>query len=286
MKEIVIISGKGGTGKTSITASFAALAEKKVMVDCDVDASDLHLVLKPEIVKRTEFVCGLTAIIDRDRCTMCRTCIDYCRFKAISDNIEIDPIECEGCGICSHFCPERAIRMEDKTSGEWFISRTAYGPMVHARLGIAESNSGKLVSTVRREAVKIAREDGLDFVIADGSPGIGCPVIASITGASLAIIVVEPSVSGVHDMKRAHELAKHFGIKTMVCINKYDLNSEGAGEISGYCDVNGIEVAAKIPYDMDFTRAQVQGKCLIEYSNGAASREIRTMWDKVLLTLQ
>ncbi|MCU0821411.1 MAG: ATP-binding protein [Spirochaetes bacterium] len=285
MKEIVVISGKGGTGKTSITASLAALAERKVMVDCDVDASDLHLILKPEIIKRTEFICGLTAVVDSNRCTMCRNCVEYCRFNAISDNIEIDPIECEGCGVCSHFCPERAISMEDKTSGEWFVSSTAYGPMVHARLGIAESNSGKLVTTVRREAARIAREVGIDLIIADGSPGIGCPVIASLTGASLALVVVEPSVSGVHDMKRVHELTRHFSVKSIVCINKFDLNNENTKHICDYCAENGIEVAAKIPYDINFTKAQLEAKSMIQYSEGAASKEIRKMWDQISRSL-
>jgi MinD superfamily P-loop ATPase len=285
MKEIVIISGKGGTGKTSITASLAALAEDKVMVDCDVDASDLYLILKPEIVKRTEFIGGLTAVCDMEKCTRCKKCIEYCRFNAISENIEIDPIECEGCGLCLHFCPERAITMEEKISGEWYVSNTAYGPMVHARLAIAESNSGKLVSTVRREAGKIAREQGVDLIIADGSPGIGCPVIASLTGASLALIVTEPSVSGVHDMKRAGELAKHFGIKSMVCINKYDLNDENTRQICDYCEGNGIEIAAMIPYDIDFTKAQMEAKSIVEYSDGVASKEIRRMWEKISRTL-
>lgn len=286
MNEIVVISGKGGTGKTSIVASLASLAEKKVMVDCDVDASDLHLLLGPDIKKSERFVGGIIPVVNRDKCTHCMECISYCKFNAISDNIEIDPISCEGCGLCGYFCPEKAITLEEKVSGDWFVSDTRYGPFIHAKLGIAESNSGKLVALIRREAKKIASETGLDLIIEDGSPGIGCPVIASITGANLILIVVEPSVSGVHDMKRVHELAVHFNIKCTICINKYDLSDKNVNEIDKYCREHDIDIVGKIPYDIDFTKAQVEAKSIVEFSDGEASKEIKNMWDKISVNLK
>ncbi len=286
MKELVVISGKGGTGKTSIVASLAQLARDKVMVDCDVDASDLHLILKPEIIRRSDFVGGGQPFIDREKCTSCKDCLELCRFDAISDDIEIDRIACEGCGVCAYFCPEKAITMKDKVSGEWYISDTKYGPMVHAMLGIAESNSGKMVSHIRKEAKKIAQENNYELIICDGSPGIGCPVIASITGASMLLIVVEPSVSGIHDMKRVHELAQHFNIKSMLCVNKYDISNKNTKEVENYCSEMGIEIAAKIPYDIDFTKAQLEEKSIVEYSHGKASQEIRMMWGKITKNLQ
>ncbi len=286
MKELVVISGKGGTGKTSIVASLAQLAQEKVMVDCDVDASDLHLILRPEITQKTEFVGGRQPFIDRDKCTSCSECLELCRFDAISDDFEINRIACEGCGVCAYFCPEKAIQMRDKISGEWYISDTRYGPMVHAMLGIAEANSGKMVSHIRKESKKIAKENNYELIICDGSPGIGCPVIASITGANILLIVVEPSVSGIHDMKRVHELAQHFNIKSMLCINKFDLSNEITKEIESYCSEKGIEIVAKIPYDIDFTKAQLKEKSIVEYSHGKASQEVRMMWGKIINHLQ
>ncbi len=281
MKELVVISGKGGTGKTSIVAALAFLAQNKVMADCDVDASDLHLVLSPKIIKEEDFPGNKIAVVDKDRCIRCGDCAAQCKFDAISINIEIDPISCEGCGVCTYFCPEDAITLEEKKSGTWFISETDYGPMVHARLGIAEDNSGKLVTLVRKEAMKVAKEKGYELIITDGSPGIGCPVISSITGASLVLVVTEPSVPGVHDMKRVVELAQNFKIKTALCINKYDLNDENTEEIESFCKSNNIDVVARIPYDVDFTKAQVAVKSIVEYSDGTASREIKNMWEKL-----
>ncbi len=281
MKELVVISGKGGTGKTSIVAALASLAQNKVMADCDVDASDLHLILSPRIIKEEDFPGNKIAVVDKDRCIHCGDCAAQCKFDAISINIEIDPISCEGCGVCTYFCPEDAITLEEKKSGTWFISETDYGPMVHARLGIAEDNSGKLVTLVRKEAMKVAKEKGYELIITDGSPGIGCPVISSITGASLVLVVTEPSVSGVHDMKRVVELAQNFKIKTALCINKYDLNNENTEEIENFCKSNNIEVVGRIPYDVDFTRAQVAVKSIVEYSDGTASSEIKSMWEKL-----
>ncbi|MGD9023120.1 MAG: ATP-binding protein, partial [Deltaproteobacteria bacterium] len=224
MRELVIISGKGGTGKTSLIAAFASLAESKALCDADVDAADLHLLTNPSIKERHDFQGGSTAVIDRDRCTECGLCRDLCRWAAVRETFEVDPIACEGCGVCVYFCPEQAIDFPVKTCGQWFISDTRFGPMVHARLGIAEENSGKLVTLVRREARALAERKMLDLIITDGPPGIGCPVIASIGGASAVLIVAEPSVSGIHDMERVAQLAAHFKVPAMVCVNKFDLN--------------------------------------------------------------
>ena len=231
MKQIVVISGKGGTGKTVLTASFASLAGNKVMVDCDVDAADLHLLLKPEIKERYEFRSGVTARIDKDICQECGECLSVCRFEAISEDYIVDPVSCEGCSVCSHVCPAGAVIMEENIAGEWYISETKYGPLVHAKLGIAEENSGKLVAKVREVAKEIAERDKRDFVIIDGPPGIGCPVIAALTGVDLAVIVTEPTLSGIHDMERVVQVAKHFGVPTKVCINKYDINEDEASSI-------------------------------------------------------
>ncbi len=282
MKELVVISGKGGTGKTSIVAGLASLAEKKIMTDCDVDASDLHLVLTPLSSESQIFTSGIIAEIDKKECTACGKCIKICRFDAIKDDFTIDNFACEGCGVCAHFCPAGAIKLIEKDSGEWFVSETRHGTMVHAKLALAEGNSGKLVSLVRKEANRIGTEEGADLIITDGSPGIGCPVIASIAGANLVLIVTEPSVSGIHDMKRIVELTRHFKIKTMLCINKHDLNDENTGSIESYCKDNNIEIAARIPYDTDFVKAQVERKSIVEYSEGEASQEIKNMWEKIL----
>ena len=281
MKEIVVISGKGGTGKTSIAGALASIAENKAMADCDVDASDLHLILSPEIKKTEQFTSGFLAEINKNECDECGKCTEVCRFNAISAEFEVDRFSCEGCGVCAYFCPKEAIRLNEKNAGEWYISDTAYGPMVHARLAIAEGNSGKLVTLVRKEANIIASEKNFNLIITDGSPGIGCPVIASITGASLILVVTEPSVSGIHDMKRITELTNHFKIKTLVCINKYDLNNENTELIEKYCNENNIDVIAKIPYDTDFVKAQINGKTILQYSDGQASKEIKNMWEKL-----
>jgi MinD superfamily P-loop ATPase len=281
MKELVVISGKGGTGKTSIVASIASLARDKVLADCDVDAADLHLILNPEIKSRQDFYGGKIAVLDKDACTECGKCIELCRFGAISDIYDVDLLSCEGCGVCAYFCPSQAIEMVEKIAGKWFVSDTRYGPLVHAKLGIAEDNSGKLVSRVKEISREIAAENGYELIIIDGSPGIGCPVIASIAGASLILIVSEPTVSGIHDMKRVIDLSKHFRIKSMVCINKYDLNVDNVKEIERYCAENDVTIVAHIPYDLDFTRAQIEAKSITEYSDGDSSREIRRMWEKI-----
>lgn len=281
IRELVIISGKGGTGKTSVAASIAFLAQNKVMADCDVDAADLHLVLQPETRQTTVFEGGKKAVISGEACTSCGECLRYCRFDAISDDFVVNPISCEGCGVCAHFCPQGAIEMKDHTSGQWFVSDTRHGPLVHAKLGIAEGNSGKLVTILKKKAREIAGEKGYGLVIIDGSPGTGCPVIATMSGASLALIVTEPTVSGIHDMKRVHELARHFNITTTVCVNKADINPEHVATIKALCAENGIQVVGEIPYDTDVTRAQVAGKSVVEHSNGPAAAEIRRLWKEV-----
>ncbi len=283
MKELVIISGKGGTGKTSITASFAMLANDMVMADCDVDAADLHLLLRPDIQEEGEFVGGKVAEIKQDFCMLCGQCVSVCRFDAITDgySFEVNPMLCEGCSVCSFFCPYNAISMNSKVSGNWFISDTRYGPMVHAKLGIAAENSGKMVSLVREKAKLIAEQNGFKLVIVDGAPGIGCPVIASITGASHVLVVTEPTVSGIHDLKRVIELSEHFRIPLSICINKFDIHEENTEEITVFANKKGLDIAGKIPYDTDFVISQVEAKSIVEYSDGAASREIRNMWHRI-----
>lgn len=280
MKEIIVLSGKGGTGKTSIVGSLAVLAKRKVLADCDVDAADLHLLFSPSVKQESEFWSGQVACIDEDRCTECGLCQDLCRFDAIKD-FRVDPVACEGCGFCWHICPVEAITMEQNMSGRWFISDTKYGPLVHARLGIAQENSGKLVAVVRQQARQIAEEQNLDYIISDGPPGIGCPVISSLSGASLALLVTEPTLSGMHDLERVLGVCRHFGVPAMVCINKYDLNEDNTRQIETYCSTQGVELASKIPFDNVVTEALVRGVPVVEYSDGRVSREIGALWQKV-----
>jgi MinD superfamily P-loop ATPase len=291
IKELVVISGKGGTGKTSVVASFAALASDKVLADCDVDAADLHLVLSPKILRREEFSGGKSASVAADKCIGCGKCASVCRFDAISfdgpandvvrKTYRIDPIACEGCGLCAYVCPAEAVDFAPRVNGEWFVSETRHGPMVHAKLGIAEENSGKLVTTIRREAKRIAEENGLGLVIIDGSPGIGCPVIASITGASLVLIVTEPTLSGLHDLDRVADLATHFKIPTAICVNKSDINPEMTARIRARCSDRNLDFLGEIRYDTAVTRAQIEARSVVEYDNGPASSDIRSLWNAV-----
>ncbi len=282
MKQLVVISGKGGTGKTVISAAFAKLAKNKVMADCDVDAADLYLLLNPTVLKRNEFRSGKTAVINRAKCDRCGVCIAACRFNAISeDDFTVDPVSCEGCGICFHVCPEMAIKMQDNNSGEWFYSETKYGPLIHAKLGIAEENSGKLVATVRKVAVETAEKEKRNLIIIDGPPGIGCPVISSITGADAVLIVTEPTLSGKHDMIRVVELTRHFNIKTLVVVNKYDLNTQISEEIELYCRDSNIFFAGKISFDPIVIKALVNKKNIIEYSDGQVTEQIKSIWENV-----
>lgn len=283
IREIVIVSGKGGTGKTSLAAAFAALAKNGILCDADVDAADLHLLMQPEVKERTDFMGGSKAVINPDLCTGCGTCRTLCRFDAISDRYEVDPIRCEGCGVCVDFCPEQAIDFPVQRCGEWYISATRFGPMVHARLGIAEENSGRLVSLVRKETRQLAEERGLELILTDGPPGIGCPVIAAIGGATALVIVVEPTVSGIHDMERVVDLAAHFRVPGMVIVNKYDLNVEMTEAIEKLAVQRNLVVLGRVPFDPVFTRSMVQGQTLFEYGAETPTRQVvRDIWAKII----
>ncbi|OYT27874.1 MAG: (4Fe-4S)-binding protein [Candidatus Altiarchaeales archaeon ex4484_96] len=279
MKQITVLSGKGGTGKTSLVSAFASLAKNKVLADCDVDAADLHLILKPEIIEENDFRALKTASIDGEKCTRCGECVKYCVFDAISDYL-VNPLACEGCAVCELVCPVDAVSMNEKNAGKTFISNTRCGPLVHAILYAGEEASGKLVALVRKKAKDVAQDKGLDLIIIDGSPGIGCPVIASLSGADLALIVTEPTISGLHDLERIVGVTEFFKIKSMVCINKYNINREKTIEIKKYCLRNNIPVAGEIPYSGDFTKAMVQAKSIVEYG-GDVSQIVKGVWDEV-----
>ncbi len=283
MRELVILSGKGGTGKTSITAAFASFSDNMMLCDADVDAADLHLLMAPDIKQKNDFQGGNEAIINPDKCTQCGLCIELCRFEAINKVFEVDPIECEGCGVCYDLCPEQAIDFPVKTCGEWYISDTRFGPMVHARLGIAEENSGRLVALVRQEAKKIVQNKNIDLILTDGPPGIGCPVIASIGQANAILIVTEPTVSGIHDLERVGQLAAHFKIPAMVCVNKFDLNLEQTSAIEELAKEKNMAFVGKIPFDKNFTESMIQGKNIIETDdNSQASIAVRKIWENVM----
>jgi MinD superfamily P-loop ATPase len=292
IKEVVIISGKGGTGKTSLTAAFAALAENAVLADCDVDAADLHLVLSPTVLRRADFSGGRQAAIDPHKCVGCGKCAALCRFDAITldgpgndivgKTYRVDPIACEGCKVCVEFCPVDAIAFEPAINGQWFVSGTRFGPMVHARLGIAQENSGKLVTLIRKEAKRIAEEQNRDILLVDGSPGIGCPVIASITGADVVLIVTEPTLSGLHDLERVGQLTRNFGIRTLVCVNKADINPQMSERISEKAQKQGLTVIGQLPYDDAFTKAQIMKATLIEYTGGEIAEKIKALWRQVV----
>ena len=286
IRELTVISGKGGTGKTSVAASFAVLAERPVIADCDVDAADLHLVLDPRVNERREFRGGREAVIRREDCIGCGECLARCRFSAVrmdagtpeKDTFSIDPVSCEGCGVCVRFCPANAIDFPEKLCGEWMVSDTRCGPMVHARLGVAAENSGKLVSTVRREARRIAEEGKHPIVIVDGPPGIGCPVIASVTGATLVLAVTEPTVSGEHDLDRVLSLARHFDIPAAVCVNKWDLNEGMTERIEEAARRAGARVAGRIRYDRAVTLAQMRMRAVVE-TDAPSAEDIRQVWN-------
>ncbi len=282
MKEIVVISGKGGTGKTSVVSALAGCGPAKILADCDVDAADLHLILQPDIQDTHEFWSGELAHIDVATCIQCGLCQEKCRFNAISDDFTVLHEHCEGCGVCEHVCPEGAATMRPRLCGEWYTSATRHGGMIHAELGIGEENSGKLVSLVRREAHDLAVAQNIDTVLVDGSPGIGCPVIASLSNAGLAVIVAEPTLSAIHDMERVHELTTHFKIPTMVLINKADINPELVNEMKKYCQTNDIPLLGTLPYDQRFTQAQVRGESIVEFDPEGIGRLFPSMWDTML----
>jgi MinD superfamily P-loop ATPase len=285
MEELVVISGKGGTGKTSLAASFAVLADRPVIADCDVDAADLHLVLSPRVSEKNDFFSGREAVIRGENCTGCGECLDHCRFGAVIVDqcpdgpvFTVDPVSCEGCGVCVRFCPEKAIDFPESLCGEWMVSETRCGPMVHARLGVAAENSGKLVSTVRREARRIAQEQSRPLVIVDGPPGIGCPVIASLTGATRVLIVTEPTVSGEHDLGRALSLTEHFGIPSTVCVNKWDLNGSMTERIENSAKQRGAQITGRIRYDPCVTLAQMQEKAVVEI-DAPCAEDVHRIWN-------
>lgn len=281
MKQFTIISGKGGTGKTTITAAFASLVENAVLADCDVDAPDLHLILKPEIKETVEFSGLKIASKDEEKCTECGKCREYCRFDAIDDDLKIIYERCEGCGVCEYVCPADAIHLVDRKSGFAYLSETRFGPMSHAELNTAEEATGKLISLVRNNARILADKYNRDLIIIDGPPGIGCPVIAAISGVDLVLIVTEPTVSGIHDMERILGVAGHFSIPALVCINKFDINPGNTQVIEKYCAENGLGVVGKIPYDETPTMAMIKEMTVVEFSDSEFSKNIKKIWENI-----
>jgi len=291
MKEIVVISGKGGTGKTSITASFAYLGGKDIVVaDCDVDAADMHLLMKPDFAKSEDFYSGEIAIINQDICTACGECTVVCRFDAIpviNNQYIVQPLDCEGCGYCARICPVEAIKMEVQNVGRWYISNTRVGNiLVHAKLGIGAENSGKLVAKVKNEAKQIAKENNKDFIIIDGSPGIGCPVVSSLSGANFVVLVTEPTVSGLHDLKRVYELVKKFKIKAGCIINKSDINPQVSGEIEEFLNKENIIHFSNLPYDEAFTNAMTNGQTIVEYGQNNLTAILTDSWNMIKQTVR
>ncbi|MGZ8897389.1 MAG: ATP-binding protein [Halobacteriota archaeon] len=287
VKTLTIISGKGGTGKTSIVGSFASLAKNAVFADCDVDAADLSLIMDARIKTASDFKASQKARIDVAKCIQCGDCEHACHFNAIRDS-KVDPFLCEGCRVCSLVCPQEAISMDDVCSGQLFVSDTPYGPLVHARLEPGEENSGKLVTLVRQTAEQIARNEGFEYIIVDGPPGIGCPVIASLTGATASLIVTEPTLSAISDLKRVLSVCNHFEVPPFVCVNRCDLYQENVRRIMEFCQQEGVEILGMIPYDPNVVRALVQGKPVVGYTESAASQQIRKLWDRLAerVTLQ
>lgn len=279
MKELLVISGKGGTGKTTLVASFARLAERAVLADCDVDAADLHLLLKPKVLQEGAFYGGRKPQVDLERCTGCGRCTELCRFGAIEDG-EVDLIECEGCGLCALGCPEEAISMQDHLSGHWYLSETAFGPMIHAQLEMGEENSGKLVAEVRKRAKELAEEKGEDLILVDGPPGVGCPVISSLSGVDMALVVTEPTVAALHDLERVLELCRRLRVEALVCINKFDVNLQKVHEVEDFCRQEGVEVLGKIPFDRRVIEALSEGKTPLEVPTGVGG-EIEALWQRL-----
>jgi MinD superfamily P-loop ATPase len=283
IREVVVASGKGGTGKTSIAASLAVLASRVVVADCDVDAADLHLVLTPTIRQRAPFYAGHEARVRPEACTGCGVCVEACRagaLRARDGSVALDPLLCEGCGLCVRLCPEEAIEFPERLCGEWFLSETRVGPMVHARLEPGGESSGKLVTLVRREARRLAVEGGYDLILVDGPPGIGCPVIATLSGATELLAVTEPTPSGLADLERLLELADHFQVPAAVCVNKWDLSGELTVAVEALARERRVPVLGRIPYDLRVTAAQVAGRSVVE-EGGQAAAEIVELWQKL-----
>jgi len=290
--ELVVVSGKGGTGKTSIAASIATLAKASVMADCDVDASNLELLFSPTLRTREAFTGGMQAVINGDLCAGCGKCESLCRFEAIHPIMEtgrrvfaVKAADCEGCGVCAAYCPKQAVELKPVKGGEWFLSDTSYGPLVHARLQPGLGNSGKLTTLVRNQARKIANETGRRFLLIDGPPGVGCPAIASLSGATRVLAVTEPTPSGAHDLERILELARHFQIPAWVCVNKFDLNEEATMQIERRAVELGAEIVERIPYDKSVTEAQRQLRPVVEHEDSPAARAIVRLWDTISKTI-
>ncbi|WP_028315667.1 ATP-binding protein [Desulfatibacillum aliphaticivorans] len=288
-KTITIISGKGGTGKTSVTAAFASLAAPVVVADCDVDAANLHLLLSPEVEKSVDFYAMPIARINQDLCVGCGLCNDLCRYDAIviqDDNYSVDPLACEACLVCKEHCPEQAIYTVERQAGYWFLSQARTGPMVHASLGIAQENSGKLVTEVRKAAADVAEEEKLDLVLVDGPPGIGCAVMASLTGADLVIAVTEATQSGLKDLIRVNDLCNHFKIPIHIIVNKCDLNPEVTQTVRKWAQEAKAPIIGEIPYDTDFTKAMIEAKTIVEYKSSRIGDELKNIWNTVLETMK
>ncbi|RLI24510.1 MAG: (4Fe-4S)-binding protein [Candidatus Hecatellales archaeon] len=285
VRELVVVSGKGGTGKTSIAASLASLASedfKLSLADCDVEASNLPILLNPEVRGEEKFSGSKLASIDLERCTRCMRCEEECRFDAIRE-LRVDELACEGCGVCVYVCPAGAVELRDRDSGLLYLSETRYGPLAHARLNPGESNSGKLVALVRHRARQAALERGASLILSDGPPGVGCPAISSITGVDFALVVAEPTLSGLHDLKRILELLSHFrAVKPLIAVNMWDINPEISEEIKAFCMGEGLDLVGMIPFDKMVAEAAAQRKPVVEYApNGRASLELKKLWREV-----
>ncbi|MFP4017100.1 MAG: 4Fe-4S binding protein [Halanaerobiales bacterium] len=282
MRKITVISGKGGTGKTTVVSNLAALADNLVLADCDVDAPNMHLLMQPDIQEDKVFISAKLAVKDKNKCINCGKCREACRFNAVDEEFEINPIKCDGCGVCVYICPEGALRLEEQETGHIFISTTRFAPMVHARLKAGAENSGKLVSRVRDFADKIAEEKGKDLVLVDGSPGIGCPVIASLKGIDYSLVVTEPTLSGLSDLKRVLEVTKLFDINAFVIINKYDINKDISQKIEQYCVKNNVEVIGRISFSPLINQAMREGKLLVNmFPDSIPASEINAIWSEI-----
>ncbi|MGQ9691784.1 MAG: nucleotide-binding protein [Thermoproteota archaeon] len=281
LKQVTVLSGKGGVGKTTLIASLAVLAGRVVVADCDVDAPNLHLLLNSEVIEEKEFKGGKMAVLDASKCTGCGACEKHCRFNAISCR-KIDPVLCEGCGVCAYVCPIGAIELREEICGHTYVSKTRCGFMSHARLNPGEENTGKLVTLVRQRARQIAEDQEISLMLNDGPPGIGCPVIASIAGVDAGLVVAEPTMSGIHDFKRVLQLLKHFNVPPFICINIYDINRNNSGRILEFCEKNDIEVVGRIPFNPAVTDAMVRGMTIVEHSpDSDVAREILNIWDRL-----